>query len=58
MIKRTLIVKSVNLIFPWQREMQDMFRERFEILRGEFLRSNALMYLKNKYQLAIMHPFA
>ena len=40
MIKRTLIVTPANLTFQWQREMQDKFRERFEVLRGDVLRSN------------------
>ena len=47
MIKRTLIVTPANLTFQWQREMQDKFRERFEILRGDVLRSN---YGSNPWQ--------
>jgi len=40
LISRTLIVAPANLTFQWQREMQDKFRERFEVLRGEVLRAN------------------
>ena len=47
MIKRTLIVTPANLTFQWQREMQDKFRERFEVLRGDVLRSN---YGSNPWQ--------
>lgn len=47
LIKRTLIVTPANLTFQWQREMQDKFRERFEVLRGDVLRSN---YGSNPWQ--------
>jgi superfamily II DNA or RNA helicase len=47
MISRTLIVAPANLTFQWQREMQDKFRERFEVLRGEVLRAN---YGSNPWQ--------
>ncbi|OPY45238.1 MAG: ATP-dependent helicase HepA [Methanosaeta sp. PtaU1.Bin028] len=40
LINRTLIVTPANLTFQWQREMQDKFRERFEVLRGDVLRAN------------------
>src|SRR6266704_1288184 len=39
LVKRTLIVAPANLTFQWQREMQDKFRERFDIMKGEVLRS-------------------
>ncbi len=39
LVKRTLIVAPANLTFQWQREMKDKFRERFEVMRGEILRS-------------------
>jgi hypothetical protein len=39
LVERTLIVTPANLAFQWQREMQDRFRETFEILRGIDLRS-------------------
>jgi len=34
LVSRTLIVTPANLMFQWQREMRDRFRERFEIIRG------------------------
>ena len=37
LVKRTLIVTPANLSFQWQREMQDKFREHFEIIRGDVL---------------------
>jgi superfamily II DNA or RNA helicase len=39
LVRRVLIVTPANLMFQWQRELQDRFRERFEIVRGEVLRS-------------------
>ncbi|WP_322798215.1 DEAD/DEAH box helicase, partial [Thermoflexus sp.] len=39
LVQRTLIVTPANLAFQWQREMRDRFRERFDILRGEDLRT-------------------
>ncbi len=39
-VKRTLIVTPANLQFQWQREMKDKFRENFEIVRGDVLRTN------------------
>lgn len=39
LVKRTLIVAPANLTFQWQREMKDKFREPFEVMRGEVLRS-------------------
>jgi len=47
MISRTLIVAPANLTFQWQREMQDKFRERFEVLKGDILRAN---YGSNPWQ--------
>jgi len=34
LVSRTLIVTTANLMFQWQREMRDRFRERFDIIRG------------------------
>ena len=39
LVQRTLIVAPANLTFQWQREMKDKFREQFEVMRGETLRS-------------------
>ena len=39
LVQRTLIVAPANLTFQWQREMKDKFREPFEVMRGEILRS-------------------
>jgi superfamily II DNA or RNA helicase len=39
LIKRTLIVAPANLCFQWQREMKDKFRENFDIVRSDVLRS-------------------
>ena len=39
LVKRTLIVTPANLMFQWQRELWDKFKERFEILRGVDLRT-------------------
>jgi hypothetical protein len=47
MIKRTLIITPANLTFQWQREMQDKFHERFDVVRGEILRAN---YGSNPWQ--------
>ncbi len=35
LIKRILIVSPANLTFQWQREMQDKFKEHFEVLRSD-----------------------
>ncbi|RJX26495.1 MAG: DUF3883 domain-containing protein [Dethiobacter sp.] len=40
LIKRTIIVTPANLSFQWQREMKDKFRENFEVIRGDVLRTN------------------
>ncbi|HOI56415.1 MAG TPA: helicase-related protein, partial [Phycisphaerae bacterium] len=40
LVKRTLIVAPANLTFQWQRELKDKFRESFEIVRGDILRTN------------------
>src|SRR3954452_9141519 len=47
LVKRILIVTPANLSFQWQREMKDKFRETFEIVRGETLRSS---YGQNPWQ--------
>jgi len=47
LVKRTLIVAPANLTFQWQREMQDKFRERFDVMRGDILRSQ---YGQNPWQ--------
>ncbi len=39
LVSRVLIVAPANLTFQWQREMKDKFREQFEVMRGEVLRS-------------------
>src|ERR1700733_15209210 len=39
LVTRTLIVAPANLTFQWQREMRDKFREDFEVMRGETLRT-------------------
>ena len=39
LIKRILIVTPANLSFQWQREMKDRFREQFDIIRSDRLRS-------------------
>jgi superfamily II DNA or RNA helicase len=39
LVNKTLIVTPANLSFQWQRELQDKFREKFEILRGPEFRS-------------------
>ena len=47
LVKRTLIVAPANLTFQWQREMQDKFRERFDVMKGEVLRTQ---YGQNPWQ--------
>ena len=47
LVRRTLIVAPANLTFQWQREMKDKFREQFEVMRGEILRSQ---YGQNPWQ--------
>jgi SNF2 family DNA or RNA helicase len=47
LIKRTLIVTPANLCFQWQREMKDKFRENFDIVRSDVLRST---YGSNPWQ--------
>ncbi|NYT10231.1 MAG: helicase, partial [Methanosarcinales archaeon] len=44
---RILIVSPANLTFQWQREMQDKFKEHFEVLRSDILRAN---YGSNPWQ--------
>ncbi|AKT42527.1 protein NO VEIN domain-containing protein [Chondromyces crocatus] len=45
--KRTLIVAPANLTFQWQRELKDKFREQFDVMRGEVLRTQ---YGQNPWQ--------
>ena len=47
LVKRVLIVTPANLTFQWQREMEDKFREKFEVIRGAMLRAN---YGQNPWQ--------
>ncbi len=47
LVKRVLIVTPASLTFQWQREMNDKFRERFEVIRGDVLRAN---YGQNPWQ--------
>lgn len=47
LVQRTLIVAPANLTFQWQREMKDKFREQFEIMSSEVLRSQ---YGQNPWQ--------
>ena len=47
LVERTLIVAPANLTFQWQREMKDKFREQFEVMRGDILRSQ---YGQNPWQ--------
>ena len=47
LVQRTLIVAPANLTFQWQREMKDKFREQFDVMRGEILRSQ---YGQNPWQ--------
>jgi superfamily II DNA or RNA helicase len=47
LVKRVLIVTPASLTFQWQREMNDKFRERFEVIRGDILRAN---YGQNPWQ--------
>jgi len=39
LIQRVLIITPANLTFQWQRELKDKFREQFEVVRGDVLRS-------------------
>ncbi len=39
LVQRTLIVTPANLTFQWQRELKDKFRQRFDIIRADALRS-------------------
>jgi superfamily II DNA or RNA helicase len=47
LVNRTLIVAPSNLTFQWQREMKDKFREQFDVMRGEVLRTQ---YGQNPWQ--------
>jgi SNF2 family DNA or RNA helicase len=45
--KRALIVTPANLTFQWQRELKDKFREQFEVINSDVLRTN---YGQNPWQ--------
>ncbi len=45
--QRVLIVAPANLTFQWQREMKDKFRETFDVVRGDVLRTT---YGTNPFQ--------
>jgi superfamily II DNA or RNA helicase len=47
LVSRVLIVAPANLTFQWQREMKDKFRESFDIMRGDILRTQ---YGQNPWQ--------
>ncbi|WP_315701869.1 MULTISPECIES: SNF2-related protein [unclassified Bradyrhizobium] len=47
LVKRTLIVTPANLCFQWQREFKEKFRESFEVIRSDVLRTN---YGQNPWQ--------
>ena len=47
LVKRTLIVTPANLTFQWQRELKDKFRESFEVINSQVLRTN---YGQNPWQ--------
>ncbi|MCL8207346.1 MAG: DUF3883 domain-containing protein [Actinomycetia bacterium] len=47
LVRRILVVTPANLMFQWQRELREKFREVFEIVRGETLRS---VYGQNPWQ--------
>lgn len=47
LIRRILFVTPANLTFQWQRELRDMFQERFEVIRSDVLRAN---YGSNPWQ--------
>jgi superfamily II DNA or RNA helicase len=47
LVKRTLIVTPASLTFQWAREMKDKFRENFDVIRSEQLRSS---YGQNPWQ--------
>jgi superfamily II DNA or RNA helicase len=47
LVRRTLIVSPANLTFQWKRELRDKFRESFDVVRGETLRTN---YGQNPWQ--------
>ena len=47
LVRRTLIVSPANLTFQWQRELKDKFREGFEVVRGDTLRTT---YGQNPWQ--------
>src|SRR5438132_7859096 len=40
LIRRTLIVTPANLTFQWQRELNDKFREKVDVIRSDGFRGN------------------
>ena len=47
LVSRTLIVTPANLTFQWQRELKEKFRESFEVINSDVLRTN---YGQNPWQ--------
>ncbi len=47
LVKRVLIVTPANLTFQWQRELKEKFREPFEVINSDVLRTN---YGQNPWQ--------
>jgi len=47
LVKRALIVTPANLTFQWQRELKEKFRENFDVINSDVLRSN---YGQNPWQ--------
>lgn len=47
LVNRTLIVAPASLTFQWQRELKDKFREQFDVMRGDVLRTQ---YGQNPWQ--------
>lgn len=47
LVRRVLIVTPANLTFQWQRELKEKFRETFEVINSEVLRTN---YGQNPWQ--------
>ncbi len=47
LVKRVLVVTPANLTFQWQRELKDKFRESFEVINSDVLRTN---YGQNPWQ--------
>ena len=47
LVKRVLVLTPANLTFQWQRELKDKFRETFEVVNSDVLRTN---YGQNPWQ--------